>query len=225
VTNTTGDLSSTETGSTSLTASAQITVNPASQQLTLNVSPSGGGTASPNPTNSTGLPAGNYTPGASVQLTATPNTGYVFSSWSGSADLTSTTANPTSITMNTNETVTANFTGGATSLQMTSSGKSGTEGGSRTWSFTVTNAGSGVALSTQMTSFSLVHVGGPSCTPTVTTSFPLALGTIAPAGTAPASVVINFTGCASTSRFNMTAVLSANSGATTVTVSQNNQYQ
>jgi len=225
VTNLTGDLSSTETGTTSLTASAQITVNPAQYQLSLIVSPAGEGTASPNPTNSTGLAAGNYLPGASVQLTANPATGYVFSSWSGSADLSSTTANPTMLTMNTNETITAKFTGGPTSLQMTASGKSGTERGSRTWSYTVTDAGSGAAVAAQMSSFSLKQVGGAACTPVVSTTFPLSLGTLAPGATAPASVTINFTGCASSARFNMTAVLSANSGATSVTVSQSNQFQ
>jgi uncharacterized repeat protein (TIGR02543 family) len=45
-----------------------------------------------------------------VTLTATPATGWSFSGWSGSNDLASTTANPTTITMNGNETVTATFT-------------------------------------------------------------------------------------------------------------------
>jgi hypothetical protein len=45
-----------------------------------------------------------------VTLTATPAAGYVFSNWSGSADLSSTSANPTTITMNAStENVTANF--------------------------------------------------------------------------------------------------------------------
>ncbi len=47
-----------------------------------------------------------YTQGASVTLTAVPNTGYQFSGWSG--DITGTT-NPVSIAMNSNKTITADF--------------------------------------------------------------------------------------------------------------------
>ena len=48
-----------------------------------------------------------YTAGETVTLTATPATGYTFSNWSGSI---AGTANPTTITMNSNKTVTADFT-------------------------------------------------------------------------------------------------------------------
>ena len=47
-----------------------------------------------------------YTSGQTVTLQATPNTGYTFSGWSG--DLTG-TANPATLTMNANKSVTANF--------------------------------------------------------------------------------------------------------------------
>jgi len=47
-----------------------------------------------------------YTSGTSVTLTATPKTGYIFSSWSG--DLTGLT-NPTTIVVNSNKSITANF--------------------------------------------------------------------------------------------------------------------
>jgi hypothetical protein len=49
---------------------------------------------------------GSYASGTIVTLTAVPNSGYAFSSWSG--DLSGNT-NPTTITMNGNKTVTANF--------------------------------------------------------------------------------------------------------------------
>jgi uncharacterized repeat protein (TIGR01451 family) len=78
--------------------------------LTTSANPSAGGTVTANPTNSAGMPAGHYVPGAVVTLTAAANTGFTFSTWSGSADLSSTTANPTTITMNSaTESVTANF--------------------------------------------------------------------------------------------------------------------
>lgn len=49
----------------------------------------------------------NYNHGSSVELTATPAAGFVFSSWSG--DATGTT-NPLTVTMNSNKVITANFT-------------------------------------------------------------------------------------------------------------------
>jgi NOL1/NOP2/fmu family ribosome biogenesis protein len=68
--------------------------------LSVSVSPSGSGVVSINPFKS------KYTAGEQVTLTATANSGYVFSSWSG--DLSGTT-NTATITMNSNKTVTANF--------------------------------------------------------------------------------------------------------------------
>ncbi|MBN1927291.1 MAG: DUF3494 domain-containing protein [Prolixibacteraceae bacterium] len=49
----------------------------------------------------------NYNSGATVQLTATPNTGYEFSGWSGDANG---STNPLTVTMNSNKNITANFT-------------------------------------------------------------------------------------------------------------------
>ena len=71
--------------------------------LTTNVSPSGSGSVntSPAPNCST-----QYTSGTAVTLTANANTGYTLSSWSGDA---SGSSNPTTVTMNANKTVTANF--------------------------------------------------------------------------------------------------------------------
>jgi hypothetical protein len=70
--------------------------------LSTSVSPSGSGSVYPS--------GGSYVYGSTVTLTATPASGYQFSSWSGSNDLASTTANPTTITMNGNESVIATFT-------------------------------------------------------------------------------------------------------------------
>ena len=70
--------------------------------LSTSVSPGGAGTVSKNPNKS------GYNYNESVQLTATAsvNTGYVFSHWSGS---TSGSSNPTTIIMNSNKSITANF--------------------------------------------------------------------------------------------------------------------
>ncbi|MEJ7779895.1 MAG: ice-binding family protein [Daejeonella sp.] len=48
-----------------------------------------------------------YNHGSTVQLTATPSTGFVFTSWSGDA---TGSANPLTVTMNGNKNITANFT-------------------------------------------------------------------------------------------------------------------
>ena len=79
-------------------------------------------------------PGGSYTQGKSVSITATPDPEYIFVNWSnGSTD------NPLSVTVNSNQTVTANFekrkypltisiTGsGTVSEEIISSGKSTTE--------------------------------------------------------------------------------------------------
>jgi uncharacterized repeat protein (TIGR02543 family) len=57
-----------------------------------------------------------YASGTSVQLTATANSGYIFTGWSG--DITG-TANPATVTMNSNKTITAIFT----SVSPTNSGQ------------------------------------------------------------------------------------------------------
>jgi hypothetical protein len=70
--------------------------------LTVNVSPSGSGTVALSP----GVPGNQYASGSTVTLTANPASGYAFDYWSG--DLTGST-NPTTITMNADKSVTANF--------------------------------------------------------------------------------------------------------------------
>ena len=89
------------------TATYTITVQATpTHTLGSSVSPSGGGSVS--------LSASTVAEGATATATATPAAGYDFTSWSISgtgASLSSTTANPTTVTMGTaNATVTANFT-------------------------------------------------------------------------------------------------------------------
>ena len=50
--------------------------------------------------------SGQYTPGTTVELTATPGPGYIFGGWTGDA---TGSANPLAVLMETNKTVTANF--------------------------------------------------------------------------------------------------------------------
>lgn len=71
--------------------------------LTVDVSPSGGGSVSLSPSQ----PVGGYEAGTTVTLTASAASGYEFDSWSG--DLTGST-NPDTIVMDEAKSVTANFT-------------------------------------------------------------------------------------------------------------------
>jgi hypothetical protein len=87
---------SSDSGSEATTPPPTTTTPPPVVNYTLTVSSGDGGAVS-----STG---GTYTSGESVSITATANSEYVFSGWSnGSTD------NPLSVTMNSNQTITASF--------------------------------------------------------------------------------------------------------------------
>jgi len=97
-----GDLSG-STNPTSITMNSNHTVSATFSQIptyTLTVNITGSGSVTRNPTGTT------YQEGTVVQLTAVPAAGWQFDGWGG--DLGGST-NPTSITMNSNHTVTATF--------------------------------------------------------------------------------------------------------------------
>ncbi len=100
------DLGARESGSTG-------NPNPGTYTLNLTASPYAGGTVTASPN------ASSYTAGTVVTLTASPASGYTFSGWSGAASGTSTT---TTVTINSNLAVTANFTanngGGGNTLRI-----------------------------------------------------------------------------------------------------------
>jgi uncharacterized repeat protein (TIGR02543 family) len=90
---------------TTPSASTNYTANLTSEySLTVSANPAGGGTVTPSAT-------AWYRGGQTVSVTATPKTGYRFTGWSGDI---STTANPSSLTMNGPKSVTANFTSAVT---------------------------------------------------------------------------------------------------------------
>ena len=78
--------------------------------LTVNISPTGGGSVSPS--------GGSYDPGVTVTITATANSGYVFDYWSGSASGTSVS---TTVVMDTHKSVTAHFAPVAQTYTLTTS--------------------------------------------------------------------------------------------------------
>ncbi|MGA3201893.1 MAG: endo-1,4-beta-xylanase [Bryobacteraceae bacterium] len=83
--------------------------------------------------------------------------------------------------------------------------KSGTTGGTRTWTITAANPSSSPAYATQITGFTLTQTGGAACTPVVTppSSYPVSLGDIAAGNSANASFTIDFAGCSGISRFTL----------------------
>jgi uncharacterized repeat protein (TIGR02543 family) len=93
-----------------------VTATFTQNQYTLTVNTSGQGSVAKAPNQAT------YASGSSVQLTATPAAGYVFSGWSG--DL-SGSANPATVTMNANKAVTATFTQSTYTLTVTVSPTAG----------------------------------------------------------------------------------------------------
>ena len=95
-----GDLSGSANPVTvTMNANKNITANFSMKAFTLNIN-AANGTVSKNPNLSA------YDSNSTVQLTATPATGYHFTSWSG--DVTGTT-NPVTVTMDANKNITANF--------------------------------------------------------------------------------------------------------------------
>jgi uncharacterized repeat protein (TIGR02543 family) len=86
-----------------LTGNRTLTANFALNSYTLTVisSPAAGGSVTKNPNQAS------YSAGSTVQLTAVPNSGYTFTGWTGNA---SGSVNPLTVTMNSNKTITANFT-------------------------------------------------------------------------------------------------------------------
>jgi uncharacterized repeat protein (TIGR01451 family)/uncharacterized repeat protein (TIGR02543 family) len=107
---------------------AGISVN-----LTVEVSPTGGGTTVP----AAGVHA--YAYGVVANVTATPAGGFVFSSWSGAC----TGSGPCSVTMDADKTVTANFTELAPDLSLTKTteGEGVRAGGTLVYELTYDNAG------------------------------------------------------------------------------------
>jgi len=86
----------------SWTPYANFNLNAACYTLTTNVLPAGSGTFHATAQNC----SGGYIAGTVVQLTAIPNSGYGFASWSGD---TTGTSNPVSVTMDADKNVTANM--------------------------------------------------------------------------------------------------------------------
>lgn len=112
----TSSISLSDVGVTNETTYVPITVTNGTvtlREFTLGVTLDGSGSVTKNPNQAT------YAYGTVVQLTATANAGWTFSSWTGNL---SGSTNPTSITMNGNKSVTAHFTQNQYTLTITIDG-------------------------------------------------------------------------------------------------------
>jgi hypothetical protein len=97
----------------------------------------------------------------------------------------------------------------------------------RVWTITVFNDGSATANSAQIASFTLTQISGPACTPVVIppASYPIALGNIAPAGSASGNFTIDFTGCAASNRFALDVPYSADAGTESGAIIRHNVFR
>lgn len=133
----TSGLSTAQTGTITPTGDGSVIGNYRTQyQLTIEVSPSGAGTT---------IPASGiywYDSGSNVSISAAPNTGYKFNSWSGDQKGSS---NPTSIILDRAKSVTANFVSGVQetranpTVALVSSSQPGVAGATLTYAVSVKN--------------------------------------------------------------------------------------
>jgi hypothetical protein len=96
----------------------------------------------------------------------------------------------------------------------------------RVWAWTWLNNGPGGAFAPKLTNLTLQQVGGAACTPVIAPAqFPVS-GTDMPSqgGTSTAAVTIDFTGCASNTRFKAVAPFTANGGAVQGTQTLSNLF-
>jgi len=111
---------------------------------------------------------------------------------------------------------------GATGLSAAIAGTTGPDA-ARDWKLQVFNTGLAAANSAQIAGLTLTRTGGTVCTASIAPgTFPLSVGSLIPGASAYGDVIINFTRCDNTSKFRVNIALSANAGAATGAVVQNN---
>jgi hypothetical protein len=184
--------------------------------LTTASNPTTGGTVAP--------ASGAYYPtGTLVNLSATANSGYSFSSWTGNVG--NAASAKTTVAMNAPESATASFgASGITYLFGNISGKSGPSN-ARVWSIQVSNNGPAAAVGAEVSGITFTQVGGTVCTPVITSAFPIPGGNLAPAVSITVPATIDFSTCAANSRFTVNVALSANLGTSDGSIVRLNQFQ
>jgi len=191
---------------------------PETATLTIQVSSAGAGGTNPVP--------GSYQEALAsvVLLTATASPGFGFVNWSGGVADPSSAA--TSVVMDQDRIVTANFAPLAATMAGNIIAKAGPQN-TRVWTLSLLDNGPGVTLGTTIHDFTLTQTFGAACTPVLTNAaaFPLSLGTLNFGQTGTTTVTLDFMGCAATARFTAKFTYSANNGAVSGFVIRTNQYQ
>jgi hypothetical protein len=156
------------------------------QPVTVNVNPPLAGTV----TTGGGL-FGQYPPGATANITATPNPSYAFANFSGSVPTTS--SNPLILTITGPLTIVANFTPLEPVLRaaVTGARTNGSVPGTLNVPVTITNAGQGAALNAQISSVTATVVSG-GLRVTLASGVPSAPVTLAPGASITLPLVFNW---------------------------------
>jgi hypothetical protein len=182
--------------------------------LTMVAAPLTGGTTNPAPGNHPVL-----LNSVSV-IQAIPTPGNTFLGWLGNA--TDPTAPLTTVIMDHDQTITANFSNLTATIFGNITAKAGPQN-ARVWTLSfLDNGPAGATIS--VPSFTLVQTFGMACTPHVVSALPLQVPTIFAGQTGFADVTIDFTGCAASVRFTATFTYSANFGTVTGSVVRANQF-
>ncbi len=184
--------------------------------LTTAVSPGSTGSVSVSPAGPT------YVEQTLVNVSAYANLGYVFSSWTG--DVANPNSSATTIVMNSNKSITANFNTLAQTLTGTVSSKSGSQS-SRRWTLRINNPNAYIVNNVNLYSFSLTQTAGPACSPVLSSpsAFPVSIGNISAGSNKTYQVTINFNGCTAATRFTANFTFAGNNGADWGSASVTNQ--
>jgi len=147
-----------------------------------------------------------------VNLNAYAILGYAFSTWTG--NVTNPGSQATTIVMDNDETVIANFIAIPATLTGSINSKSGSQS-NRTWKLRIRNTTGHFVNDAYLYSFNLTQTAGPTCSPTLIapTKFPAFMGDINSYGTRDYNVRINFSGCNSSTRFTANFTFAGNNGA------------
>jgi hypothetical protein len=97
----------------------------------------------------------------------------------------------------------------------------------RQWTLTLTDNSHCPAENTQIDDLTLTQTFGAACSPVVMlpSPFPLPMGDITSRGTASTTVTVDFSGCPNNARFRVTIPYSANDGASSGSITLNNQFR
>jgi trimeric autotransporter adhesin len=139
-----------------------------------------------------------YAAGSTVIVSVTPNGGNAFTSWSG--PVANANSSATTVAMTGPESITANLSG-IPALTAKITNKVGAIN-SRLWTVTLTNSGTGTATNVTVTGVTITLGPGTTCTPVVKSSFPAPVADVAPGSPQGTTFTLDFTGCATTNKFN-----------------------